>query len=476
MKKKILVSTGILAIPVVWYVVSLVVGSFAVPAPWVTIRDSLDLLSNTDTWRTILVTIARVLLGFLSALVLGAIAGIATAKKSVEYLFRPTLLLMQGIPPILWSIPLILILGFAGLAPVAVIALICFPLVATNISEGVRSIPFELREMLDIYAPGYRPRIRELIIPHLKPFFAASVRLGLGLGIKASVVAEYFAANDGIGFQIQTAYQAFMIRRLFAWALILVLLILLFDSLVRQIPKLLARRVDQSQVRDKSREQRSTVLAGIADRTVSGVVELSSVTFGYEKAKMLFENVDIRVTSGEIVVISGDSGTGKTTLLKIIAGLITPDSGAVYRPEHIGFMFQDDRFLPWFDNLRNASLPLFYKGRTWKETESVAGPLIRLVGLVDEERTFPHELSGGMKKRLAFARSFACIPDALLMDEPFTGLHHEARAELWSCFSELIKKRPVPVVVVTHFPEEVPPGEGTRFFSLTGSPTSLVEC
>jgi len=91
-------------------------------------------------------------------------------------------------------------------------------------------------------------------------------------------------------------------------------------------------------------------------------------------------------------------------------------------------------------------------------------------GLQAVERGFPGELSGGMKKRLAFARCFARFPEAILLDEPFAGLDTEARRLLWGKFSDLLALRRVPVVIVTHFPEEVPVTEGCRFYRLESSP------
>ena len=205
--RNILIAAGVLIIPVIWFAASRIAGGYVIPKPWTTAYDAVVLLGAADTWRTILISIGRVCFGFAAALLLGVVAGIASVKSTVEYLLRPLILLMQGVPPILWSIPLILIMGWSGLTPVVVIALICFPLVATTLSEGMRTVPRELHEMLDVFAPGFFPRLRELILPHLKPFIAAAVRLGFGLGIKAPVIAEYFAANNGIGFEVQTAYR-----------------------------------------------------------------------------------------------------------------------------------------------------------------------------------------------------------------------------------------------------------------------------
>jgi ABC-type nitrate/sulfonate/bicarbonate transport system ATPase subunit/ABC-type nitrate/sulfonate/bicarbonate transport system permease component len=472
--KNILIAIGVLIIPVIWFAASRIAGGYIIPEPWTTISDTILLLGRSDTWQTILISIGRVCFGFAGALLLGVVVGIASVKSTVEYLLRPMILLMQGVPPILWSIPLILIMGWSRLTPVVVIALICFPLVATTLSEGMRTVPRELREMLDVFAPGFFPRLRELILPHLKPFIAAAVRLGLGLGIKASVIAEYFAANNGIGFEVQTAYQAFLVRKLFSWALILILLIFLADLAVRGVFRAISafpgprKKLPEEPIESAS-EIRSRIGA-YADRRS---IVLNKVSFSYPGGGELLAGLDLSIGPEEIAVLSGDSGNGKTTLLKIIAGLAQVSGGYVHSPEDLGFIFQDDRFLPTLNCVSNAALGLYYRDHTWSESRDYARYLMDQVGLAGKELALPKELSGGMSKRLAFARGFACLPGALLLDEPFTGLHHEARVELWSRFSALVRQRPVPVLIVTHFPEEVPRGEHTSFYELSGTPAKL---
>ena len=160
-------------------------------------------------------------------------------------------------------------------------------------------------------------------------------------------------------------------------------------------------------------------------------------------------------------------------MLNIIASLLTPTSGQVVHPEQAGFIFQDDRFLPWRTNVWNVALPLIYQGYSKQSALSFARYLLDEVGLGGEEMKYPEELSGGMKKRLAFARCFARLPGSILMDEPFTGLHKEARDILWEKFFALLRLHPVPVIIVTHFPEEISATANCHFYTLAGTPATL---
>jgi ABC-type nitrate/sulfonate/bicarbonate transport system permease component/ABC-type nitrate/sulfonate/bicarbonate transport system ATPase subunit len=466
---------GILLLLAAWTIGSLAAGSFIIPPPWSTLADTLRLLSGAYAWVQILLTFLRVCGGFALALAAGALFGIpAGGRRWLEGLFHPLVVFLQGMPPLLWAIPLILILGVGRIAPILVIALICFPLVTITLAEGMKSLPRSLEEMLRLFAPGFRARTRELVLPHLRPFIASSLKLGLVLGIKASVTAEYFAANNGIGFQIQAAYQSMQVRRLFSWALLLILLILVFNWLLGWLERLVkaadraTRRVRPA--RTGTAEGLELLKRSFLTQSGHSAIRLQGVQFAYPGASPVLRGIELEVEPEKIAVISGNSGVGKTTLLYLIASLLEPSAGRVERPASIGLVFQDDRLLAWRSNAWNAALPLIYSGLPWPEALSFAGYLLEEAGLGGRDWEYPEALSGGMKKRLAFARCFARFPEAILLDEPFTGLDAEARRQLWRKFFDLLALHRGPVVVVTHFPEEIPLSESCTFYSLEPAP------
>ncbi len=444
-------------------------GSFIIPPPWLTLLDTFNMLGIAHTWIQILITLSRVALGFFLSFILGSAVGILSgASKELKAFFRPLILLLQGIPPILWAIPLILIFGTGHISPILVIALICFPLVAMNISEGMTSVPRDLEEMLKVFTPGLYPKLRELIFPHLKPFIAASLKLGIVLGIKASVVGEYFGSNNGIGFQIQAAYQSLQVRNLFSWGMLLVFLIIFSNKILSRLLRIKER--DEKAGERKTSECKSETLeimkkSFLRDLSHEGI-KLENVSYTYPAGVEVLRNISLTIEPEEIAVISGESGTGKTTLLKAASCLLEPDSGRITVPDKIGLVFQDDRLLPWRSNAWNAALPLFYSGNSMEESLCFASYLLTEVGLSNQEAGYPEELSGGMKKRLCFARCFARFPEAVLLDEPFTGLHEEARRLLWMRLFDLLELHPVPVIIVTHFPLEVPVKKNCRFYTL----------
>ena len=484
---------GIGLIVLAWVGGTLVFGAFLFPPPWTVAADTARSLLQAVTWGQIAITLGRVLAGFGLAFAAGLAVGLLSGgRRELEAVFKPAILLLQGVPPMLWAIPLILILGVGGFSPVLAIALIGFPLVALTVTEGMRTVPRELAEMLQVFAPGLYPRLRELVLPHLTPFLAAALNLGLVLSVKSSVVAEFFGANDGIGFQVQAAYQAFQMRRLFVWGLVLILLVTLLDQVLARLRRVAERRARGAAAGRPSRppagrepaprppgapsaRAAAGPAAPLAGPPADGRLRLAGVGFSWpgEEGRLL-EGLELSVERAQVAVIHGESGVGKTTLLRLVAGLLPPACGRVEAPRRLGVVFQDDRFLPWREARWNVALPLVYQGVERGRALAEAEVLLEEVGLGGEGGKLPAELSGGMKKRLAFARCFAGRSEALLLDEPFTGLHRDARRRLWEQFFHLLARRPLPVLIVTHFPEEVPCPQNCSFYALRGRPARLV--
>lgn len=482
LKKHAFTFFGILFLFTLWETASLFIGRFIVPPPWITVADTLSLLFDAYFRADIARTLLRVFSGFSLAFVLGILTGIfAGLFREVEYFIGPMVAFFQGVPPIMWAIPLILVLGIGGVSPVIVIALICFPLVVLNVIEGVKSEPVSFKEMLAVFAPGTKARIKENLLPHLRPFIMAALKIGIILGIKASVVAEYFGANNGIGFQVQAAYQAFKIRALFAWAFFLIVFILFTDKLLEQLDGffiyLKRYTVHRKKLYFELDEVRELQYVFIKHEKSEGII-INNLNFSYgsekESERLVIKNLSISVPAGEIAVISGDSGIGKTTLLNLISGILMPNFGTIIIPKPIGVVFQDDRLLPWRTVIENTAIPLWHASFTKKASICFAQYLLAEVGLEGNEFKYPDQLSGGMKKRACLARCFARIPNAILLDEPFTGLHKDARELLWNNLYKMLSLRNVPVIVVTHYPSDVPDSNKCRYYSLEGNPAALM--
>ena len=174
--------------------------------------------------------------------------------------------------------------------------------------------------------------------------------------------------------------------------------------------------------------------------------------------------LSLDVADGEFVTIVGQSGCGKTTFLKILAGLLTRSAGGVLlrgRPvdgpsRDIGIVFQDPVLLPWRTVLDNVMLPVQVLRLDWEASRRRALGLIELVGLGGFEDKYPHELSGGMRQRVALARALVHDPSLLLMDEPFGALDAMTREFMNLELLRIWREARKTVVFITHsIPEAV---------------------
>jgi NitT/TauT family transport system ATP-binding protein len=172
--------------------------------------------------------------------------------------------------------------------------------------------------------------------------------------------------------------------------------------------------------------------------------------------------IDLAIEAGEFVTLVGPSGCGKTTLLKAIAGFITPSEGsircdgkAVRGPgRDRGVVFQELAILPWRTVRRNIAHGLEIARVPMPELERRVAGLIELTGLSGFEQRYPHELSGGMRQRVAVARTWAADPDVILMDEPFAAVDAMTRLTLQEELARLAASTQKTVFFITHSVDE----------------------
>jgi ABC-type nitrate/sulfonate/bicarbonate transport system ATPase subunit len=193
------------------------------------------------------------------------------------------------------------------------------------------------------------------------------------------------------------------------------------------------------------------------------------------------EEISFDVRAGEFVALIGANGTGKSTLLKLIAGLSRPDAGsvrihgsAVQGPDpRIGFVFQEPRLLPWRSTVDNVALPLELAGWSITLRRKRVAELMALVGLEGVDELRPHQLSGGMRQRAAIARALALEPSVLLLDEPFSSLDALTRERFNAELQVIWRETKTTILLVTHaIGEAILLGD--RVLVLAGHPGRLV--
>ena len=223
------------------------------------------------------------------------------------------------------------------------------------------------------------------------------------------------------------------------------------------------------------------------------VIELQNVYKTYNDpkntiAKVVVKDVSFTVGKNEFVSIVGPSGCGKTTLLNMVAGFEKPLMGRIlHNGEEIkgpgldrGVVFQEFSLLPWTNVQRNVEFAIDQKKHNAAERKEIADKYIEMVGLADHKEKRPNMLSGGMKQRVAIARTLAMGSDTLLMDEPFSSLDEHMRRHLDNELLEIWGREKKTVLFVTHNIEEAlmlstrvillsaSPGQITKEWDLTG--------
>lgn len=174
----------------------------------------------------------------------------------------------------------------------------------------------------------------------------------------------------------------------------------------------------------------------------------------FEKFPVLTD-ISLQIEAGAFVVMVGPSGVGKSTFLRILAGLLTPTAGDVHfaggsHDEPIGLVFQKDNLMPWRTAYENVRLPLEIVGINGREAKQRVVDMLNLVGLSGFESSYPAQLSGGMAQRVALARALVHKPTFLLLDEPFGALDALTRERMGLELLRIWQAMPVTVFMVTH--------------------------
>ncbi len=215
-------------------------------------------------------------------------------------------------------------------------------------------------------------------------------------------------------------------------------------------------------------------------RQAKSMVSIDFVTMSFG-AYVAVQDVNLSVADGEFLAIVGPTGCGKSTILNAIAGLLKPSSGTVSidgQPvrgvqNDIGYLFQQDALLPWKTALENVELGPMFKGVGTAERREQSMKWLAKVGLKGFEHRYPHQLSGGQRKRVQMAQALITGPKVILMDEPFSALDIHTRHLMQNELLRLWQEERRAVVMITHDLEEAI-ALGDRVVVLAAGPRSRV--
>lgn len=212
----------------------------------------------------------------------------------------------------------------------------------------------------------------------------------------------------------------------------------------------------------------------IPQSSLEPALAVEGLAYGFGPGKPLFDNLDFTVGKGEFVSVLAPSGLGKTTLFRLIAGLLEPDRGGILlaaqekttagsrllgrraeeRLGRIGYMPQQDCLMPWRRVWKNAALGLEIRGMSQSEAKRKVLEMLPSFGLEGTENRFPGELSGGMRQRVSFLRTLLAGQELLLLDEPFSALDAITRLAMQEWLLDIWERHRKTILFITHDVEE----------------------
>lgn len=482
---------GTIAVVVLWQITStyLLHTQSLLPAPTQVLAALRDALTSGLLTTDALASLQRVVVGFFFALLMAAMLGIAAVSYARLYQgVRVFMELLSSIPPIAWTPIAILWFGTGNAPAYFIVFLGAFFPMFTNVYAGIINVEPNLINAARTLGASPRMISRKVVFPAALPQILVGMRTGIAVAWFNVIAAELIGVQSGLGYRIQLS--RLLLDSQTVVAMMLVIGILGF-AMVRTV-YFLERLTCPWAIKDDSRSRWLRIHRAIrsafsvpepkSSRELAEGPTLPANPNGYSALRVeglcksfdrgsvrqglrVLDGLSFEVHRGEIVCIAGPNGSGKTTLLNIVAGLLSADQGTAYFNEapvrgtsyERAMVFQDLALFPWLTARGNVEFAVRASSTTGRSSGIVrkrASAALQSAKLDAFGDSYPTELSGGMKQRLALLRSLAIRPKLLLLDEPFSSLDPLVREESRKIIFDLLSMNSVTVLMVTQDLEE----------------------
>lgn len=422
--------------------------------PFDVLKTLVSLAGKLDFWHSIAFSFQKISFGFLAGFFTGMFLGwLSFFHPFLQDFFAPVILLVKSVPVASFVILALIWMGSGNLS-VLISFLVVFPVIYINTIAGLKSTDQKLLEMAKVFRMTPWRKFLGLYWPALLPYLTSGCKTALGMSWKSGIAAEVIGVPEHtIGEQLYFSKIYLSTSELFAWTLVIILASALFEKLFLKVlcqTKRAGLFLDISAGKPKSNRFRF-LPKGSVKISANNKEEDSDFTLSIRKlsknfnALPIFEQLNLTIVSKQPCCIMGPSGSGKTTLLRILLNLETADSGfcQVSGPGNghsggacdlKGFfaaaVFQENRLCESFSPIDNIRLVI---------PELSKNQIIRELSRILPEECFSRPvstLSGGMKRRVAILRALLASSDGIIMDEPFTGLDEETKAQVIQYISE----------------------------------------
>lgn len=428
----------------VWEVVALCVHQkILLVTPIDVCKRLLTIWRDQNFWPSICFSFSHIVLGFLLGLLLGiTLAILAKRWRAMETILWPWMAAIKSVPVASFVVICLIWLSPRNLS-VLISFLIVLPVIYQNTLEGLKHKRKDLIEMATVFRVPFTKRFKYIDLPQLRSYLLSACKTTCGMAWKAGIAAEIIGIPSGsIGKMLYLSKVYLDTDDLLAWTVILVLLSVIFEKVFLYVLKLLlSGRVTGV---DIHQELNPVEIACNSQITVL----LENVTKAYDNNTVL-NQINLEFSPGSNYAVMSPSGTGKTTLLRLLAGLESPDSGRITGlPDSLSIVFQEDRLCE--DATVFENILIFEKNRKNREKEALWH--LAQVGLLENANQKISTLSGGMKRRVSLVRAMLADQELVLLDEAFNGLDDELKLQVISYVKNITETRTV--LFVTHDEEE----------------------
>ena len=437
-------------------------GGFLVAAPTAVLRKLWALVATADFWLRVCFSFARIVTGFFAALLLGSLLAVAAGRFApLEFLFWPYVTVIKATPVASFIILCLIWIGSANLS-MAISFLMVFPIIYSNILQGINSTDRQLLEMAEVFRVGWGRRMVFIYLPQLKPYLISACSLALGMTWKSGIAAEVIGIPQGsIGEALYEAKIYLNAQDLFAWTAVILMVSVAFEKVFMALLRKAYGKLEDIGYYEGEPTGQASVMAASGSAPdepyapeaqpegAPADIQIQGLSKAYGDKHVLM-NLSVVFPAGRCTCIMGDSGVGKTTLLNILMGLATADAGSVtgMRGLKRGAVFQEDRLCDSFNAVSNVGLACDRK----VTPDQIVAHLVA-IGLGDSLNQPVRELSGGMRRRVAIVRAILAGCQVLFMDEPLKGLDEHNRDMVAGYIREFT--RGTTTIMVTHSHEEV---------------------
>lgn len=450
----------------VWQLTTLLINNKIVFAsPLETLQALFELAKRETFWLSVFSSFGKLALGFSFATIVGTLLATVSACSEIIRLFLSVPMQFMKTVPVVSFIILALLWLPSKYLSILISFLMVLPVMYTNIQKGIDHTDVQLLEMAKTYHIGLFHTFRYIYIPAVFPFFLSACSIGLGLCFKSGIAAEVIGLpSHSIGEALYEAKLYLLTKEVFAWTVVIISISICFEKillfLLRKLQKrILTTHITKNNISSAGLSKTSSQLpffkllqTSIHEQSTKSLIQLTKIHKQFD-TQIVLHDFSLTIHLGDKIACMGPSGIGKTTISRLLLGLITPDHGTITMPKpcSIATVFQENRLCMDTDAITNVLFTAFpnAKSKTEKQLALLQiQSLFQQLDLTDYENKPVSQLSGGMQRRVALARALLTDSELLLLDEPFKGLDSALKQKVMQVTKELSKGRAL--FLITH--------------------------